>query len=284
MRKIIVLSGIVSLVFLSCRKEDLISDVSQYTIGSYLGLVEAENLLLDASDAAASTVSVVVRPVGSALQKVIIYAVAGGPDPDESNWKQVKEVPVTDSVFTLAVTGAELATALDIPISEIQPGTQYTFYNQTVTTDGRVYDISNTEDDIEGQPAFNSVFNWTATVVCPYTNNMTGEFTIALDEWDGNNGGTVEIVAGPGANEITLITPFPFSANAKNVIIQIDPVTGTATVPKQIYGDYPGFPDLSVQSVGNSNFVFSCTETIDITLNHTSPAGNFGNYRLVIER
>lgn len=284
MRKIILLLSVGAFMAVSCHKDNLIQNVSSYGIGSYLNLVETENLLLDATNAAASTIAIKVKPVGSDLQKVIIYAVDGGPDPDESNWKLVKEVAVTDSVFTLAVTGAELASALGIPVSDIQPGQQYTFYNQMVTVDGRVFDISNTEDDIEGQPAFNSVFNWTATVVCPYTQNMTGQFTIAVDDWDGNVGGDIEVVAGPGENEITLKTPFPFADDPKDVIVSIDPVTGFATVAKQVYGGYPGFPDISVQSVGSNNFVFSCKETLDITLNHTSAAGNFGNYRYVLVR
>ncbi|WP_336515778.1 hypothetical protein [Pollutibacter soli] len=284
MRKIILLLSTISFITVSCHKDDLIQNVSSYSIGSYLNLVETENLLLDATNAAASTVAIKVKPVGSELQKVNIYAVAGGPDPDESNWKLVKEVSATDSLFTLAVTGAELAAALGIPITDIQPGQQYTFYNQMVTADGRVFDISNTEDDIEGQPAFNSVFNWTATVVCPYTNNMTGEFTIAVDQWDGNVGGKIEVAAGPGENEITLKTPFPLSIDAKDLIVSIDPVTGFASVAKQVYGSYPGAPDISAQTTGSNNFVFSCKETLDITLNHSSALGNFGNFRYVLVR
>jgi hypothetical protein len=284
MRKIILPFLVSAFVMMSCEKTKLASDVSNYTIGSYLKLVEAENLLLDASAPAASTVSVIAKPIGSALEKINIYVVAGGPDGDKTKWKPVKSVPVTDTVVTLGVNGTELAAALGIPITDIEPGSQFTFYNETVTTDGRKYDVTNTEDDLEGQPAFQSVFNWTATVVCPFTNNFSGDYTIVLDEWDGNNGGDVTVVPGPGANEITLKTPFPFSANAKDVVISIDPVTGAATVAKQVYGDYPGFPDLSVTTSGANNFVFSCTETIDLLFNHTSPAGNFGNFRLVISK
>ena len=284
MRKLILPFILMGVVMISCEKTNLSSDFSNYTIGSYLKLVEAENILLDASAPAASTVSVVAQPVGSPLKEINIYVVAGGPDGDKTKWKAVKTIPVTDSNITLSVNGAELAAALGISVTDIEPGSQFTFYNETVTTDGRKYDVTNTEDDLEGQPAFQSVFNWTATVVCPFTNNFNGEYTILLDEWDGNNGGTITVVPGPGANEITLKTPFPFSANAKDVVVGIDPVTGTATVARQVYGDYAGFPDLSVATTGANNFVFSCTETIDLVFNHTSPAGNFGNFRMVISK
>lgn len=284
MRKIILLFVIGAAGLFSCEKTDLLSNYNNYEIGSYLNLVSADNLTLDASDPAATIVQIKVKPVGSPLEKINVYVVPGGPDGDKTNWTFVKSIPVTDSLITLSVSGTELVTALGLPISAIEPGAQFTFYNETVTTDGRTFDASNTEDDLEGQPAFNSAFNWTTTAGCPFTNNFNGNFTIALDEWDGNNGGTIEVVPGPGENEITLKTPFPFSSNAKDVIVSIDPLTGVATVAKQAYGDYPGFPGLSVTTIGTSNFVFSCTETIDLTLNHTSPAGDFGNYRLLITK
>lgn len=284
MRKLILLFAIGTVGFISCEKTDLLSNYNNYTVGSYLNLVNADNLTLDVSNAAASVVQIKVKPVGSALEKINIYAIPGGPDGDKTKWKLVKTVPVTDTITTLSVSGIELVTALGLPISAIEPGAQFTFYNETVTLDGRSFDVTNTEDDLEGQPAFNSAFNWTATAGCPFTANFDGNYTIELDEWDGNNGGTIQVVPGPGANELTLKKPFPFSTNAKDVIVSVDPLTGVAAVANQIYGDYPGFPNLSVTTTGTNNFVFSCTETIDLTLNHTSPAGNFGNYRLLITK
>jgi hypothetical protein len=66
------------------------------------------------------------------------------------------------------------------------------------------------------------------------------------------------------------------------LIVDVDPNNGIATVPEVLYGNYTccGY---EASAIG-SGFVFSCTGTIDITFDMFNSGGDFGNYRLVLEK
>ena len=271
----------------SCKKKDLITDFDSLTQGSYLTLQEVVNTNIDYSALNTSTVSIKVGSKGSPVDKVNVY-VASAPTLDKTQWKLVKAVPFSEGV-SLDVKATEIATALGLQPSQLEPGSQYTLYNEVVTKDGRTFSSVNTDADFEGQAGYNMAMHWTATVICPFTASTfsSGTFVIVTDEWgDYNAGDVVGVAAGPGANQLTLtVYPKPGAGtNQKSFPVNVNPANGVATVPNTVYGDYPGFPNLSVKTVGSSNYVFACIGTIKLLLNHTSPAGDFGNYLLVIKK
>jgi hypothetical protein len=281
------LLALLLLIGYSCKKKDLITSFDSLTQGAYLTLTKVNNTNIDYSALSTSTVSIQVGGKGSPIDKVNIY-VTEEPTVDKTQWKLVKSIPFSEGM-NLDVKATEIATALGIQPSQLEPGNQYTLYNEAVTKDGRMFSSANTDADFEGQAGYNMALHWTATVICPYTASVfsSGTFVIVTDEWDGYPAGSVvSVTTGPGANQLTLLVyPRPgVGTNQKPFIVDINPANGTASVDNTVYGDYPGFPDLSLETTGSANYVFACLGVIKLLLNHTSPAGDFGNYALVIKK
>jgi hypothetical protein len=278
MKKFLLISFASVLLFAGCSKRQLIGDIDNFAIGSYLNLVSNDKALLDLNNISNESISIKVRPVGSEIRTINVYAVRGGEELDPADWKLVKTYSVANnsSDITLDVSASELATAFGVPIGDFGPGEQFVLYNETVTSDDRVFNIANSDDDLEGQPAFNSAFRWTGTIICPFdaasTDNVVYE--VIQDGWnDFPPGSEVTIMNGPGANQITLVDVFATTVDHKDVIVDIDPATGTATVAKQEYGDYG---DGVIWSAEGGGFLFSCTGALDLTITHSSALGALG--------
>lgn len=286
MKKIAIYILLVTVLF-ACKKAYFINDFDNFSIGSYLRLDKTEKTTVDYNKIATESVAITVTPIGSDLEKVNIYAVLGGGNLDESKWKLVKTVPATGSALTLSVTAQELAAAFGITPAELSPGNTYTFYNQNITKDGRTFDVSNTDDDLEGQPGYQSAFRWQAIVFCSYdpasTNNI--DYEVVTDGWgDFGVGDIVTVTNGPGANQITLGGVFPTSINHKDIVVDIAPANGAATVAKQAYGTYTGDAPRVFNAEG-TGFIFSCAGVINLNLKHTdATGGNYGTYNLRLKK
>lgn len=286
MKKIYSIISLVLLLFaVSCSKKAPFYD--ELGQGSYLNLVKVNNTNLNSLDAN-STVGMVVKEYGEPVESVNLY-VSQTATLDKTKWKLIKKYPYTaGSELTLSATTTEVAKALGITQASMAPGTTYFMYNEVVTKDGRTFSSANTSfGDLEGQPGFNVALSWRATVVCPYTpaefDNKT--YKIVRDEWhDFEVGDPIQVVLGPGANQITLQGLWPTNVQHKDMVITIDPKSGAATVVRYNYGGYGSAATYTNATTGTSNFVFSCTQTIDLTLNHQSAGGtNYGNFRLILK-
>ncbi|SRR6266542_136882 len=269
----------------SCNKDEIISgDVSAYSVGSYLsftGDVPQAPAPFDASDISNSTVSVSVKRVGTPINEVNIYV---GESLDKSTWKLIKNISFQDS-GTLEVSGAELAAALGADPSSFEVGDVFTFYNEVVTTDGRTFSSANTSTDFAAQSSYKMALSWQATIFCAFDQSVfTGSWQVVEDGWADYSPGDIipnAVEPGPGPNQITLnVYPNPdYGDVIAPIIIDVDPTTNIATVPKQLYGDYG--VDISAEGSGSVN---SCAGTISLTLEHTSSGGSYGTYNLVIKK
>lgn len=270
------------MVVFSCSKKDSFYDTLGQ--GSYLNLVRVINTNLNSLDPA-STVGQVVTEYGSPIESINLF-VSQTATTDKTKWKLVKNIPYSGET-TVTATTTQIATALGITQASMAPGTTYFMYNEVVTKDGRKFSMVNTSAaDLESQPGFNVAMQWRATVVCPYTtaafDNKT--YRIVRDDWaDFAVGDPIQVVLGPGANQITLQGVFPTDVQHTDLVVSVNPTSGAATVAKYNYGGYGSPATYTAATTGTSNFVFSCTQTIDLTLNHVSAGGtNFGNYRLIL--
>ena len=286
MKRIIIYILLVT-VFYGCKKAYFTNDPENFTIGSYLKLEQSVKTTLDYNKISTESVSITVTPVGSELEKINIFAVAGAENLDETKWKLVKSVPATGAPITLSVSTQELATAFGVTPAGLNPGNQYIFYNQNVTRDGRIFDVSNSEDDLEGQPGYQAAFRWQAIVFCAYdvasTNNVVYE--VVNDDWhDFAPGDLVTVKNGPSANQITLEGVFPTNINHKDIVVDIAPANGAATVARQAYGTYTG--DTQVFQAEGTGFIFSCAGIINLNLRHTTTAGGVapGLYNLSLKK
>ena len=266
----------------SCKTEDIVQDVETLGVGSYVKLVEKNDGIIDATNPAGSSATIKVSEYGPKQQKIIVYVSKGTRTTDRTKWKQVKEVPATDTKeYSIAVTGAEIAAAVGTTLA---PGDIYTLYNSCITADGGRFDYGNINTEVAGNPNYNMALTWQATVVCPFIPaSAAGTYTIIADNWDGAVGETAAVTATAGSATITYAFPFADPPGKNPLVVTVVPGTGAATVAKQVYGSYgTGFENFTAQGTG---FFFSCTGFIDLSLQHVSGGGtNYGTYVLRLKK
>lgn len=282
--KFLILATAALMVFQSCKKKEaVLGSFESLIIGSYLTLEKSNKVVLDYSKINTESVSISVKEYGSAIEKVILYVTAGGATLVKANWKKIKEVPyVSGATLDLVVTAAEIATALGTTPAALNPGTAYTIYNQVVTKDGKIYDAVNTVGALASNPNYRASTTWSASVVCPFVpTGFPGNFRVRVDEWEDWGPGDIVSVTSATATSIALRAyPNPaYGSFIADITVNINPANGIATVTNQTYGNYG--PIIAVTSVGSANFVFACTGTIDLRLNHHVPgstASSYGSY------
>ncbi|MEO5683476.1 MAG: hypothetical protein ABIQ88_12585 [Chitinophagaceae bacterium] len=274
-----------------------LANVANLGLGTYLVIDSTVNANLNALSGA-STVGVVVHqyPSGEAVATIKLYATLGT-STDTLQWKLVKTIPYTaGSKVPLTTTTAELATAFGVPASSFTPGSLFTFFPRVVTVSGKTFDINNAGDNGGGGlitgPAYFSGFSFTVYVVCPFTGGMAGSYKVVRDDWaDWTPGQIVQVTDGPGANQINLSKVYPGGGTIINpLLVNVAPASGTATIPKVVYGRYGGATSTQYAGVGagaggNAGYVFSCTGFITLSITHTdNGGGDYGANRLILQK
>ncbi len=272
------------MVAVSCKKQIIKGVSDDLGTGAYLTLKETIRNTIDYAARTTSSASIKVDGVGAPIDNVVIYVVAGQ-DLDKNNWKKIKTVPFSQDVI-LEVKATEMATALGISVDDLQPGSSYTFYNEAVLKDGRAFSLANTTTDFESQAPFHMALQWQVFVVCPFNATTSAGTYHVIDDSNWNDfapGDPIDVVAGPGANQISMISyPSPaFGTNRKPIVIDVDPATGTATIKSQVFGDYPGAPNSVIKGGG---FVFSCTGVISLSNDLTVGGDNFLGQKFIIAK
>ncbi|HVM87946.1 MAG TPA: hypothetical protein VMT76_07135 [Puia sp.] len=299
---------IVVLLINACKKTggniNPLSSVTNNGVGSYLVLDKTDNLNLDYSQINTSTVGVEVHyyQSGEAVDHVILF-VTPGSSLDTNDWHQVKSIPYTAPTTTLSVTGAELATALGVDPTALNPGNSYTIYTRIVTKSGKAYDVNNTGDNsgsglISGL-AYNSLFFFKTFVVCPYdASTATGKYTVVQDTWTpyatgvDPTGSTVTVTA-LSNDTLDLSGVWPDATSGATVVhhlvVIVDAATGVATVPGNSGIDFayypPAYGDFTATASG-SGYIFSCTGAIVLTLDVIAGPvyGDQGNFTLALQK
>ena len=291
MKKIFSIIIAATLLFLfGCKKGDINGAFESQSTGSYLTKVAIGNGIIDYANLGASKVDVTVREYGNPVAKVKIFVSKGAATTDQTSWKAVKEVPYNGDT-KLELTAAEIAAALGIPVTGLEPGATYTFYNQVISKDGQVHDITNMNSAMYGSPNYNTLMTWNAVVVCPFKASDWGgvgatfSARVLQDGWaDYSPGDVINNISISGATQLTFPAIY-LTSPARPVVVNITAATGAATVPLQDYGDYgAGFPNFKLQSSGTNNWVFSCANLITLTLTHTQGGSGYGTYLLRLQK
>lgn len=274
----------------SCEKIPNLADVNNLGIGSYLTKVKVINDQLDYSNLSTTSVGIVVAEKGSPVEKITIYVTEGASKSrDRSKWKKVKDVPYSGET-TLTTKATEIAAALGIPVTGLKPGQTYMLYNQVTTKDGKVYDVANTGSDFEAISNYNMALTFPAIIICPFVPaQAVGNYKVLLDTWDQMDGTIVPVTAADVTATTFRFALYPNPAyggvNQKPVTITVNAATGAAsTASAQVYGDYAGFDNnVAATVVGTGNWVFSCSGTVLLRLNHKG-GGDWGNYILQMQK
>lgn len=297
MKKIINYLPILSLLFLfSCKKsgnQNPLADVKNLGVGSYITLAKVVNVNF-VYNTPTSVASIKVNQYGGAVDKVVLYVVAGA-NSDPASWKKIKTIPFTGDSTVLGATSQEVATALGVTVISLTPGSSFTFYNQVITKDGKTYDLSNTLGALENNSNYNACFRWQAFITCPFVAPVAGKYVVVQDDWqDWSPGDSVSVLDGPAANQINLknVWPNPAYGDLVNpLLVNIDPATGTATVPLVTFANnYPGTATAqgaNSTGVGDTvpcGYVFSCTGYITLTMLVKYNGSSQGKLKLVLKR
>lgn len=285
----ILFSVLALLMMFGCKKDEkIVSDSENLGAGSYVTLVRSIANTFNFASIATSSVGLTVRQNGAPIDKIKVFVSIGAKSLTKSTWKPVKEVAYTGDSVTINVTSQELAAALGIAVNALAPGTSYTFYNQVITKDGQTFDIVNTPQ--HGISNYNMALNWSASVVCPFTGNMAGNYRVIADGWqDWSPGDIVQVTDGPAANQVNLSKVWPniiYGTPVQPFVVSVNPTNGVATIASGVtIGDYSAFGYTMVTGVGSSGFVFSCTGRITLSVRISAPPfGDQGFLSLILQK
>ncbi len=317
-----------ALIFLvsSCKKEGEINPLSSYSNfkqGALWQLKSVINANFNYSQLATSSVGIRVAKYNNGVKfDEISLFVASAATTDYSKWKLVSTQKFTADTIDLTCTGQQLATALGVSLSSFAPGNQFSFYVRVKTSEGLTYDVVNMGQSLVADPAggygirvgSQSSVQWTAFITCPYSadalfgaGNNSAQFTVVSDGWEDWGSGDVVTVyrgskANPAlANNISLTGVYgsqlyqasPPAGSYKEVLVNIDPATGSSNIP--------GVPAVQYSTGGTiywargaggsdtapSGYVFSCTGFIGVNINWYAGSltgTNYGAYKLTLQK
>lgn len=276
-----------AVLFPACKKGDVIQDPASLGRGSYVTLVKTTNTLLDVGNLSGSTVSIDVKEFGQEQEKLTIYVAPGTPTRDKSKWKKIKEIPNTNGgAYTVAVTGAEIATAIAPTV--VAPGNQYTIYNSITTKAGEIFDFANTSPTLAGNANYNAALAWAAIAVCPFTGIGTNvNYRVVQDDWvDWSPGDVIKVSDGPRANSVDLRNLWPnpaYGVPASPFIVDVTQATGAATTPAGVT-IATGYPGTFSTLAGSTGYVFTCTGLIDIKFRMAYNGADQGLLRVILQK
>lgn len=270
----------------SCKKFVPYGSFESMTVGAYVTLVKNGNLILDYANLNSTQADITVKQYGSDIKTIKVYASEGLTDLDKNNWKFVKEFEYNGGEQQLVVKATELAAGLGIQPQELKTGFQYTFYNELLLKDGRVFNPANTAAAFQGISNYNMAMTWSAVVVCPFS-PMGGEFEVIQDDWFDWSAGDVVTVSDVAGNKLDLSAVWPNPAYGDVVqplTISIDPATGAATIPAGIvFGNYGAYNAKTLS--GSTGYAFACTGVITLRIHvDAGPYGDQGYLSLILKK
>lgn len=294
-----------SAIFLSCSDDSKDPGPFQYDDGGFIRFQDNPKFALNVTDLNSQDAifkSTLIDPIGNAdLYELYLSAIISGVEYDSVLFKSIEEFPAEFNI-----SPSDLASALGLDVSDLGGGDVFFFDGQVTTDDGRVYaaDPAPNYDDEEGynggltsvtlieEPGYRDAFQFTINYVCPFNQaNSAGSYEITNDGFEGAFDTDFEVIAGPGANQITMVNPYghpELPGEDYQIVITVDEASGVASVALQgamdsgVFGLPYGLISVSTQG---PSFVFSCNGTIDLTLGFFIPDGRtFGNYKLVAKK
>jgi hypothetical protein len=190
---------------------------------------------------------------------------------------------------SFSFTAQQIADILGVSVSDFNFGDSFHFTGSCISKNGLVYDATTNTDPTLLTPGYRNAFDFSFTVLCPNgptIDDLVGIWSITADDFDiVIDDGIFEIVAGPGADQVTFIDPFGhYDVNTGehyNIIMDFDTVDQTGHFDRQdswdtaIYGLSYG----TGRNEGDGT-IFTCIGNgfMSFTFEYTVDAGSFGSY------
>ncbi len=290
MRKLLIkllFISVVAILMYACTKQKNVADFTNLSSGAYVTLVKKGNLILDYGNLSTTSADITVQQLGADIDKIKIYATEGLANFDKTKWKAVKEVAYSGGEMQLKVTAIELATGLGIAPAALKTGSPYTFYNELILKDGRVFSSANTNSGFQGISNYKMAMSWQAVVVCPYVAPMAGTYKVVTDDWADWATGDLVTLTDVAGNKLDLSAVWPnplYGSIVTPLVISLDAATGGATIPANItFGNYGSYNAKTLS--GSSGYVFSCTGTVTLVIHvDAGPFGDQGFLKLILQK
>lgn len=281
----IIIGLLITIFFVSCRKEDnpILPDLIRVPL-PLITLDPSGDASVSAQDVAGFDGKIVVDLYFKndvPPQKFDLVIIKNG---DPSTVKKIKE-GITSFPTTVNFTGAEILAAF----GTAQEGDQFSIGADATSAGGQKFEafpLTGTSygASILGQPGSSPIVQ--LLVLCAFDkNSFNGNYTVTQDDWaDFELGETVAVKPGAGDNQLS-ITAYPspaFGTNRKAMIVDVDPATSIATVTEQVIGDYDGAPPgATIRGTGAVN---PCGDRITLTLTFNIGGDEYTDNVLVLEK
>ncbi len=284
MRSSIILSFLLTLFLIACRKDDnpKLPDLIRVPVPLITKDATGDDAISgqNPDGFAGKFIVDMFFETDAKPEKMDIVVVKNG---NNANVKTI-QAGVTTFPTTVEITGTQLATLFGEPIVE---GDNYRV-GADITVNGQVFQafpiVGNAYGaGVAAQPGSSTSIVYVA--LCAFNNaNFNGNYSVAQDDWaDFAVGDLVAVKPGVGANQIS-ITAYPspdFGTNRKAMIIDVDPLTFEVTVPEQVIGDYDGAPGATVRGTGTLN---PCGDNINLNLTINYGGDDYEGIVLILER
>lgn len=285
MRNSIIYSLLLSIFFLSCRKEDntKLPDLTRVPT-PLVTKVTTTDQVISVQDPTVFKGSFTVDLFFKddvPPQKFDIVVMKNG---DKGNVKTIHE-NITTFPSSFEITGPQLATLFG---AAIQLGDKFDVGVDVTTQSGQKFQAfpligAGYGAGVGNQEGASTFIRYEA--VCKFdAAAYAGNFEVITDEWEDYGAG--EVIPVTVINETQLSFKYK-AANAQPIIVTVNPNTNSVSVAKQVYGTYAGTPygNFSVESIPNvENFVAPCEGVLSVILRHTVSAGSFGEYKIVLKK
>jgi hypothetical protein len=179
-----------------------------------------------------------------------------------------RELPYAN--FT--VTIAELKTKFGLTDAQYDGGDQFVVRLAQVLKDGRVFTRANSNSNVVGGAYFNSPFQYTVDVKCPFPDAslFNGNYKVAVDEWaDYGIGDIVPVLYNVANGQFKfriLNTNNPYLNNTSSYYeVTVDPLTLVCTVKGNETFDY-GSLKTNATGTGKVNV---CNGNIDLVISYS---------------
>jgi len=194
---------------------------------------------------------------------------------------------------TLTITAQEIADAAGINLSDITYGDSFDFVATALRNDGVLYNDVNTETTLNSQPGYKSAMKFKFIFGCPgevSQEDLVGMWQITSDDFGiVENNGVVEIIAGPGENQVTLLDIFghvhPDTGEQFDVVMDYSPSSSSATISTQESWDSGAYGlTYGIGRNGGEGLIFNCVGSngfMSFQLEHTVSTGEtFGTHAM----
>jgi len=282
----IVLICLVSLTLTNCEDNEKSPLVEQVN-GAFV-LIDIENALIDVTQIETSTFGGTLRAPSEnvASHTFEVRAVIG------DNASEFAEIFTTTTFpAEFLITAGDVATALGIDPNILGPGTRFDFVGTTVGEDGSIVTTSSLNADIQAEAGIRQAYNLRTFISCPVKpEEIEGTYEVTqlgFDVFFAETNFTRTVVAGPGANQITIVEGEYTTTGGDPLILDIDFATGIITGGGN---DADGNPAISFAEGTNGlpqntyrvegGFFFSCVGVLDIDMNFNPFSANLHKFVL----